>query len=287
MPRRYESEITAHMKKAAGLQLRSHRVRYEQAVIEGPQSVRELLRYQPELIRDVYITERGIEAHRDIDRLLLAVDPYTHIVPDSVMADMSGAAQGFLAVINIPDEEPLEAILDRKPGILVCAMKLSDPGNLGTIIRAADACGVGGVILGSGSVEVMNPKVLRSTAGSVFHVSILEDEDVVSVVSLARAAGYQVLAADAGGKWDLGVLSDAAVYSTQTDRAFGSPRLTVPTMWLLGNEAHGFTAAERELADEIVSIPMWGSAESLNVAMASTLCLYASALAQNRKTKKS
>lgn len=278
MPRRHTDEFTAQLRKVSQLYKRSQRIAYEQAVVEGPQSVRELLRVTPELIRDVYVTATALETHPDINELLLRVDPYTHVLPPEIFERLSINAQGFLAHINIPDEEPLADVLG-KAQLLLCAIELSDPGNLGTIIRSADAMGADGVILGVGSVEATNPKAIRSTAGSYFHLPVIEDELVPSVIDRAREAGLQVLVADGGGELDLGELADQAVLGATMGDGVD---LRKPTMWLLGNEARGFTAEQLAWADARVRVPMWGASESLNVAMATTLCLYASASAQHR-----
>lgn len=274
--------MTGQIKKAIGLRKRVNRVRYEQALVEGPQAVRELLANAPELIRDIYVTDTALEQHADINRLLLMADPYTHVLPEDIFAKLSDSAQGLLAVIDIPDEMSLDDLFEEAPELIVCAIELQDPGNLGTIIRSADACGADAVILGRGSVEAMNPKVLRSTAGSAFHVPIIEDEDISAIVSRAKASGLQIFVADGGGEWDLGVLADAATQGVLDAPGSTLPDLRKPTLWLLGNEARGFTDEQRGWADAVVQIPMWGKAESLNVAMATTLCLHASATAQNR-----
>ncbi len=274
--------MTGQIKKAIGLRKRVNRVRYEQALVEGPQAVRELLANAPELIRDIYVTDTALEQHADINRLLLMADPYTHVLPEDIFAKLSDSAQGLLAVIDIPDEKSLDDLFEEAPELIVCAIELQDPGNLGTIIRSADACGADAVILGRGSVEAMNPKVLRSTAGSAFHVPIIEDEDISAIVNRAKASGLQIFVADGGGEWDLGVLADAAAQGSLDALGSTLPDLRKPTLWLLGNEARGFTDEQRGWADAVVQIPMWGKAESLNVAMATTLCLHASATAQNR-----
>lgn len=278
MPRKFTGEFTGQLRKISQLYKRSQRIAFEQAVVEGPQSVRELLRFAPELIRDVYVTEQALHTHPDINELLIRVDPYTHVLSPEVFARLSTNAQGFLAHINIPDEEPLADVLG-KAKLLLCAIELSDPGNLGTIIRSADAMGAEGVILGIGSVEATNPKALRSTAGSFFHIPIIEDELIPTVIEQAHEAGFQVLIADGRGELDLGELSDQAATRASVGNAVD---LRKPTMWLLGNEAHGFTEEQLAWADARVRVPMWGSSESLNVAMATTICLYASAVAQHR-----
>ncbi|MDP9801741.1 TrmH family RNA methyltransferase [Arcanobacterium wilhelmae] len=272
--------MTGQLKKVAGLYSRNARRKWERAVVEGPQAVREVLSSAPELIRDVYATDEALASHPDVDSLLRAVDPFTHMLPRDLFEQLTTTAQGILAVIDIPDEVPFDSLMADSPNLIVCAVQLSDPGNLGTIVRSADAAGADAVILGQGSVEAMNPKVIRSTAGSLFHLPILEEEDVPSVVERVKAAGMQVLLADGGGDVDLVDLQHAAVMGALKGEAPEGIDLRRPTLWLVGNEAHGFTVAQRALADAVVSVPMWGGSESLNVAMATTLCLYASASAQ-------
>src|SRR5699024_7562415 len=116
-----------------------------------------------------------------------------------------------------------------------------DPGNAGTVIRAADAAGADGVLLSTGSVDLHNPKVVRSAAGALFHLPIATGVDLAEATVQARAGGMQVLAADGGGDTDL----------------YGAD-LARPTLWVFGNEAHGLGEAERELADAVVRIPIHG-----------------------------
>ncbi|MBM7825303.1 TrmH family RNA methyltransferase [Arcanobacterium pluranimalium] len=273
--------MTGQLKKVLGLFRRSNRYRYVQAVVEGPQAVRELLKFAPELIRDVYATNAALNAHRDIDELLKRHDPYTHILSEELCNRLSSDAQGILAVMNIADEPDLDEIFAQSQ-LLVMAVNGSDPGNVGTIIRSADAAGANAVVLGHGSVDASNPKVIRSSVGSVFHLPIIEDEHAGDVVERAHAHGFIVLLADGAGQYKLNDLSDAACQAHFEGRAVEGLDLRARTLWLVGNEAHGFTDEQRKLADYIVSVPMWGHTESLNVAMATTLCLYASAQAQAR-----
>ncbi|SDU80661.1 TrmH family RNA methyltransferase [Arcanobacterium phocae] len=283
MPRTPMMTLSGQLKKALGLSRRKARIEYEQALVEGPQAVREALAEMPNQVRDVYVTEPALERYPDIDELLIHVDPYTHVLPCELSEQHAPNAQGIFAVISIPDEEELDVVFARSQ-LLVCMVEGSDPGNVGTIIRSADAAGAGGVILGSGSVDATNPKVLRSTAGSYFHLPIIEDEDVSQVVDRAKLADFQVLIADGDGEYDLATLSDQALLSSQEHNPLADIDLRRPTLWLVGNEARGFTPQQLAWADARVRIPMWGKSESLNVAMATGLCLYASAQAQNRNT---
>ena len=146
--------------------------------------------------------------------------------------------------------------------------EVRDPGNAGTIIRAADAAGADAVILTGRTVDPYNPKVVRASTGSIFHIPIAVDVELEDVARLVQSAGLQLVAADIKGE-DL-LLA----------RADGT--LAKPTAWLFGNEAQGLAGEEKALADHRVAVPVYGAAESLNLGTAATVCLYASARAQRR-----
>ncbi|PHP52228.1 RNA methyltransferase [Actinomyces ruminis] len=141
-----------------------------------------------------------------------------------------------------------------------------DPGNAGTIIRAADAAGADAVVLVKGSVDPTNPKVVRATAGSLFHLPVLAGVELDEAVRALQTAGLRLLAADGHGTISL--------FDAEAE-------LGAPSAWLLGNEARGLAPEALDMADTVVSIPIYGRAESLNVASAAAICLYASARAQD------
>jgi TrmH family RNA methyltransferase len=178
---------------------------------------------------------------------------------------MSGDAQGVLAVVGLERAEG--ATIPSSPRLVAILGDARDPGNAGTVIRAADAAGADAVILAGERVEATNPKVLRSSAGSYFHLPVIEGLTLEQAVTAARAAGLRVLATDASGDSVLGSGPGAG------------PDLTEPTAWIFGNEARGLSRQDLALADSVVRIPMYGRAESLNVAAAATLCMFASAAA--------
>jgi len=279
VPRKYVSEHTGQISKVIGLQQRRNRARFGQALIEGPQAIRELMAFAPELIRDVYVTDEALIQYPDLDALLQRIDPYTHVVDPRLHSTMSADAQGWLAVVNTPSEPSLKEFFAAERKLVACLVESADPGNLGTIIRTADAAGADGILLGKGSVELFNPKVVRASVGSVFHLPILTGVDIDEAATRARSNGLRILLADGTGTADLFDLSNLPVSSQAGSKA---PDLASPTMWLIGNEAHGFTAAHLALADHVIRIPMWGHAESLNAAVAASLSIYASASAQRR-----
>jgi TrmH family RNA methyltransferase len=185
--------------------------------------------------------------------------------------------QGLLAVCDLLSAD-LPAVLRQRPSLVAVLSQVRDPGNAGTVIRAADAAGADAVVLTDASVDVHNPKSVRATAGSLFHLPVVTGLALVEALPALRAAGLLVLAAAGDGEIDLDELSDDA----EAGRPGG---LTGPVAWVFGNEAWGLASADRGLADGVVRVPVHGRAESLNLATAATVCLYATARAQRRAAR--
>jgi len=250
-------------------------------VAEGPQAVREAIRAHAssgDVVHELFVTAAA--AQRYVDEVTLARAGGLTVVgvTDEVMEALAGTVhpQGLLAVCGTIDQ-PLADVLAGRPRLVAVLAHVRDPGNAGTVVRAADAAGAGGVVLTDASVDVHNPKCVRSTAGSLFHLPVCQGADAAETVEALRAAGLTVLAADGTGDHDLDDLADDAAADAQA-------LLTRPTAWLFGNEAWGLAEQTRALADAVVRVPLHGRAESLNLAMAATVCLYASARAQRRTT---
>lgn len=268
------------MRRAARLHTRSQRQRWKQTLVEGPQSVRELLAHAPQLVRDLYVTERALGTHCDIAELARKTRVWTHLLTEKELSQLSTDAQGLLAVIDEPENGNIAEALDGARLVLALP-HISDPGNLGTIIRAADAAGADAVLVGKGSVELYSPKTIRSTAGSLFHLPVISGLSFEEISSRGREAGLHVLGADATGQWSLSnLLGELQPHETEPGDTLTSLKLSEPTMWVLGNEAHGFDELNMSLLDGTVFIPLFGKAESLNVSMAATILAYASAFAQ-------
>lgn len=289
------------VRSVAGLARRSARSRAGRFLAEGPQCVREALRAhlgefdalvpsaRDGVIDALYITEHALDRHPDIDQLVERVlqsggSPrvFVRLVSDEVLAAMSDAEhpQGVLAVCRIPELRWAQ-VAERRPRLVAVMCRVQDPGNAGTVLRAADAAGADAVVLTAGSVDLHNPKVVRSTAGSLFHLPVLTglapDELIGLAGSDAEGADLQILAADGYGALDLDALQDASATGREAP-----VELSRPTAWLFGNEAQGLSEQEKALASHRVAVPLHGAAESLNVGTAATLCLYASARAQRR-----
>ncbi|WP_105031599.1 TrmH family RNA methyltransferase [Arthrobacter ruber] len=291
------------VKEVARLAGRPSRLRRREFLAEGPQAVREALRLHLErreggadgVVVDVYATLEALGRHDDIAGLLEQRDaPDVRRVTPDVLAAMSSTVtpQGFVAVCRFIDA-PLEDVLARAPRLVAVLVEVRDPGNAGTIIRAADSAGADAVILTGASVDPYNPKTVRSTVGSLFHLPLVLGVDLEGLTERLGTAGLTVLAADGYGPVDLDGLQDAsaarrfgAAGSQGQDQEPTGPgtaarvRLEDPSAWLFGNEAQGLPAALTAAADARVAVPVYGNAESLNVGTAATVCLYASARAQ-------
>jgi len=260
--RKHHDELTGQLQKVQGLYAAKNRATYSQEIAEGPQAAREALTWASDRVRDVYITDDALERYPEFDRL--AQGHWTHIVAPHVLAQVSGDCQGVLVVLNTAPVPSLDTAF-ADTDLVVLAVEMKDPGNAGTIIRTADAAGAGAVLFSSGSVDTGSAKVIRSAAGSTYHLPIAGNLDPRSVIARAAKEGFQVLATDGGG-----------------ETTIGAPALDLarPTLWVLGNEARGLRGDILDRADARVAIPILGRAESLNVATAAAVCLYASVLAR-------
>lgn len=228
---------------------------------EGRQAVREALAAEG-LVEELIVDDPA--KHAD---LLEGVDVPIWQATQHQMRQLSDTVtpQGIIAVCRQLDYG-WEA-LDGARLVVICA-QVRDPGNAGTVIRCADAFGADAVVLTSGSVEIYNPKTVRSTVGSLFHMPILTNVPLAEAVDRVKALGMTVLAADGDG--------------VALDLKAAAGELSGPITWIMGNEAWGLPAEDAQLADEVVAVPMWGQAESLNLSSAAAVCLYATASAQRR-----
>lgn len=252
------------VRSVRALSRRAARVRAGLFLVEGPQAVREALTHRPDTIQDLYFeAQTGVWQARMLDAA--RTDGVSiHEVSHEVLVAMSDALapQGILAVCR-PVDVQLDAVLGQPVRFLVILTSVRDPGNAGTVIRGADAAGADAVLLSESSVDLYNPKVVRSTVGSLFHLPIVTGVPVVTLLERVRAAGLSLLAADGGGETLLGDVDLARAHA-----------------WVMGNEARGLEPEVRAACDTVVRVPIYGKAESLNLAMAATLCMYQSAGAQ-------
>jgi TrmH family RNA methyltransferase len=258
----------SRVKEARKLSRRSVRTERRLFLAVGPKAVEGALGATTHdgepCVVEVFATTDAVERYDD---LLRGVDDVV-LVDDRAMAALSDSVSpaGVVAVCRFVDV-PLAQLLERSsPPLVVCA-DVRDPGNAGTIIRTADAVGAGGVVLTGHSVDPHNPKTVRASVGSLFHLPVAVEPDTALAVQRVRAAGMDVLAADGAGELDLFEIDEV---------------LADDVAWLFGNEAWGLPDEVAALADHRVRIPIAGRAESLNLSTAAAVCLYATARAQHR-----
>ncbi|OMH24125.1 RNA methyltransferase [Tersicoccus phoenicis] len=277
------------VREVARLAGRSARSRRRAFLAEGPQAVREALRRHRagnRTVEQVFATDDALARHPELGEPADGV--VLRRVTSEVLAAMSDTVtpQGVVAVCRMVDVG-LDEVLAGDPRLIAVLCQVRDPGNAGTVLRAADAAGADAVILTRGSVDLYNPKTVRSTVGSLFHLPVVLGVPFAGLADRLRASAVTLLAADGYGSTDLDALQDAAAARRLIRRETAAApteglALEAPTAWLFGNEAHGLAEDERSAAHARVRVPVYGAAESLNVGTAATVCLYASARAQRR-----
>jgi TrmH family RNA methyltransferase len=244
------------VKDARKLSRRSVRTERRLFLADGPKAVEGALD-----LDDVVVEVFATSSARDQYAAVLDRAPSITLVDDRALASLSDSVNpaGVVAVCRHFEVSLADAV-EAAPRLLVICADVRDPGNAGTVIRTADAAGADAVILAGHSVDLYNPKTIRASVGSVFHLPVAIAPDPAAAVAAARDRGLMVLAADGGG--------EAELFTTD---------LTRPTAWLFGNEAWGLPEELASLADQRVAIPIHGRAESLNLSTAAAVCLYASA----------
>ncbi|WGX94450.1 RNA methyltransferase [Nocardioides sp. L-11A] len=246
------------VKEARKLHRRSARSERRCFLADGPKAVEGALAV-PGCVVEVFATPVAAAEYAD----LLGAAPVT-LVDDRAMSGLSDSVNpaGLVAVCAF-----LDGRIPAGPRLLTICADVRDPGNAGTVIRTSDAAGADAVVLAGDSVDAYNPKTVRASVGSLFHLPVVLERDPATAVRRAQASGLTVLAADGGGEVDLFAADEL---------------LSRPTAWLFGNEAWGLPGELAALADHRVRIPILGGAESLNLATAAAVCLYASARAMMR-----
>jgi len=224
-------------------------------VVESLQNVRELIDSAPHQIKTIYLTADGQEKLGPVSGFdIQEVSP-------EVMKAMTDTVtpQGLLAIAKIPSQSLSELFSSRKGALkLAYFWEIQDPGNAGTVIRAADAFGFDGVLFSDKSVDAYSPKVVRSSAGSHWHIPIVEDVTLEVLLSAAQENSFELYATDADADLDLLVAAQESASKS--------------AIWIFGNEARGIP---RDLAAKRVAIPINGKAESLNLATAASVVMYA------------
>ncbi|MEH3088249.1 MAG: RNA methyltransferase [Microbacterium arborescens] len=260
-----ENPRSPRVRAVAKLTKRSARHDTGLFLLEGPQAAREALAYRPDTLVEVFATPSALERHPELRASADEAGLEIVYASESVLEAMADTVtpQGIVAVAR---QSPTSArdIFAAGPRLVAICEEVRDPGNLGTIIRAADAAGADAIVLTGRTVDPYNPKVVRSTTGSLFHLPVAVGVELEDAIARAHEAGMRVVAADVKGEEFL------------DHRA----TLAEPTAWLFGNEARGLADEALSQADLALRLPIYGAAESLNLATAASVCLYETAFAQ-------
>ncbi len=243
-----QNEKYKHFK---ALKQKKERVLSRQYTVEGVKSVHDAIDAGEDiyalLVSDEFYSKTSFNYPSDTD---------IFIISDKIFPALSDTEtpSGIIAVINFKNNNSFE--FDLNIPYIYCD-NLRDPGNLGTIIRTADAAGFGGVLLSPDCVDIYNPKTVRSSMGSFFHIPIIENMQYADLFDLAKK-GFNIFA---------GLLDDETVEYTKAD-------MTMPLILVIGNEANGISSEVTKMADVKVKIPIDGKAESLNAAVAAAILMY-------------
>lgn len=253
------SERNPRVVSAVKLHRAAHRRKTGQFLAEGANSVAAAL--DTGRMQELFYSATAAARDTELVAGAAASGVRTTLVSDRAAQQLGETvtAPGLVAVCALVDV-PLAEILATGPRMLAVPVEIAEPGNAGTLIRVADAVGADGVVLAGDTVDPHNGKCVRASAGSLFHLPIARERDIDATLDALAAAGITLLATAANGEVEL---DDA-------DELFAGP-----VAWLFGNEAHGLDPAVAARADHRIRIPLRGRAESLNLATAASICLYA------------
>jgi TrmH family RNA methyltransferase len=257
----------AMLQAARRLLRRKERQRAGRFLAEGRQAVSEALGRRGTVI-ELIVADDSVGRHFDLLRTASDTAAQIAVAPARAVTELAATVtpQGLVAVCQTIDVTAAEALAGT-PRLVVLCDQVRDPGNLGTVIRCADAFGADAVLVSSDSVDLYNAKVVRATTGSLFHLPLAVGVDLSEAVTLARDSGLQIFGAETRARCTI-------------DDLAASGELAQPTLWVLGNEAWGLTPEHMSRLDRLVALPLYGRAESLNLSTAAAVLLYASATAQ-------
>ena len=280
------------IRRTADLTSRKTRERAGRFLIEGPQSVREAVAHHPHVVTDLYVEANGVTPDAafanptvaTIAARAMASGVYVHKATRDVIDRISSDAQGIVAV---GDLERMRGALRYEPAagarpFVAAFWQVRDPGNAGTVIRAADAAGCDAVVFVDDCVDMFNPKVIRATAGSLFHLPVVT-MGTDAFLDWAASHDTDVVAADVYGTEERRPESLPDVLAARRDAGAADGDAGAPERGeaiLFGNEARGLPAAILDQTGRIVSIPLYGKAESLNLGTSAAVMLMSLAMAR-------
>lgn len=254
------STANAKVKRLVNLN-KKHKLRTEEGIFvtEGIRMFREVPR---ERVLEVYVSESFWEKEKQtIMQVLEGTGVRAELLSDHVYAHVSDTKtpQGILCLVKQENRKLLD-VLDAENPFLLVLDNLQDPGNLGTIVRTAEGAGVTGIIMSRGCVDIYNPKVIRSTMGSIYRMPFCYEEDLPAVLDTLKERKIRSYAAHLDGKC-----------------AYDEEDYHGPCAFLIGNEGNGLRDEVAKKADCYIRIPMQGEVESLNAAVAASVLMFEAA----------
>lgn len=255
---------SAIVQRAIRLHRRRHRDGTGTFLAEGPQAVREAV--DAGAVVELLTTDEGMRTFADIVAGVERDDRVSVLTREAMTRACDALNPQPVAAICHRPQAALADVVKRDATLLAALINCRDPGNVGTIIRIADAVGADGVLVSDNSVDPFGPKAVRASAGSIFHVPVVTDVNAVELLTRAHEVGLATLAGVAGSSEDIYSLSARGV-------------LHGPALWFFGAEADGLPSTIQDECDHRASIPIFGQAESLNLSVAAAICLYESARA--------
>lgn len=252
------SQENQHVKEVRSLSTKKQRDAKGLFVIEGVRAVRDAFEAGAE-IEKLFLSEKVLHGGELGETIMarLTTDEHSYLLREELFSKISGTEtpQGVLAVVRQPKIDLTQVMQDAS--FVIVLENVQDPGNLGTIVRTADAVGADLVLLTNGCVDIYNAKVVRSTMASLFHIPVARIESVIQAATDLHQSGFRLIATKGEG----------ATPYTEAD-------FEGKVAFLLGNEGNGLTEESIACADVCVSIPMPGRAESLNVAIAAGVLMF-------------
>lgn len=261
-----ENPIIKHVKQ---LEKRKYRSKFGEYMVEGVRIIRDALENNISIKYIVfseilYNTSGGEALLQD----LIKENVKIYQVPNSMFLKLSDTQnpQGIIGIFPFKVYD-LEYILQNKNGLFLVLDRIQDPGNLGTIIRTADAAGFDGVFLAKGCVDLYNLKTIRSTMGSIFHLPIIHVGETKDMINRLKTENIRIVST-----------------SLETNKYYDEVDYKGKTAFVIGNEANGVLKEVLDISNELVKIPMIGKGESLNASIAASIIMY-EAIRQRKNQK--
>jgi len=247
---------SAHLKEISKLKLKKYREETNSFIIESEKILIEALNSDWE-VKEIYLTRENFQIIERLEKTKIFHSSRIFELNEKDFKKLSNevSPSGVAALVK-KKRFNFDSLFEKQNNIIPVFEKISDPGNLGTCLRTADWFGFKTIVLSEGSVEFTNPKVVKSSMGSIFHLNIFDEVNLKSFISLSKKNEYKIFGTSTSGK------------------NFLNQKIQLKSVLIFGNESRGISKEITELCDELIKIPSLGSAESLNLAISTSIFFY-------------